>query len=223
MSWQRFRIVRQIHARPRLMTATAVALAVAFLIPTAVASHGVTRWLLAWNTGALLYVLLAAVMMIRSSSHQMRRRAQLQDDGKVAILVLTALAAVSSLIAIAAELTVVKDMHGYLKTAHVALAGITVLSSWAFIQVMFALHYAHEYYAAVCHGRPPVLSFPGEEDPDYGEFFYFAAVIGTSGQTADVSFVSKPLRRIGSLHCILAYLFNTTVLALLINIGAGIL
>jgi uncharacterized membrane protein len=68
-----------------------------------------------------------------------------------------------------------------------------------------------------------VLSFPGGEDPDYGEFFYFAAVIGTSGQTADVSFVSKPLRRIGSLHCILAYLFNTTVLALLINIGAGIL
>jgi hypothetical protein len=54
-----------------------------------------------------------------------------------------------------AELTVVKDMHGYLKTAHIALAGITVLSSWAFIQVMFALHYAHEYYAAVCHGRPP--------------------------------------------------------------------
>jgi uncharacterized membrane protein len=223
MSWQRFRIVRQIHARPRLTTATAVALAVAFLIPTAVASHGVTRWLLAWNTGTLLYVLLAAVMMIRSSSHQMRRRAQLQDDGRIAILVLTTLAAVSSLVAIAAELTVVKDMHGYLKTAHIALAGITVLSSWAFIQVMFALHYAHEYYAAVCHGRSPVLSFPGAEDPDYGEFFYFAAVIGTSGQTADVSFVSKPLRRIGSLHCILAYLFNTTVLALLINIGAGIL
>jgi len=223
MSWQRYRILRQIHARPRLMTATAVALVVAFLIPTTVAGHGVTRWLLAWNAGTLLYVLLAAVMMIRSSSHQMRRRAQLQDDGKIAILVLTTLAAVSSLVAIAAELTVVKDMHGFLKTAHIALAGITVLSSWAFIQVMFALHYAHEYYAAVCHGRPPVLSFPGGEDPDYGEFFYFAAVIGTSGQTADVSFVSKPLRRIGSLHCILAYLFNTTVLALLINIGAGIL
>jgi uncharacterized membrane protein len=78
MSWQRFRIVRQIHARPRLMTATAVELVVAFLIPTTVAGHGVSRWLLAWNAGTLLYVLLAAVMMIRSSSHQMRRRAQLQ-------------------------------------------------------------------------------------------------------------------------------------------------
>ncbi len=223
MSWQRYRLLRQIHARPRLTTATAVALAVGFLVPTSIASHGVTRFLLAWNVGTVLYVLLAAAMMIRSTSHQMRRRAQLQDDGKMAILVLATLAAVASLIAIAAELTVVKDMHGYLKTAHVALAGFTVLSSWAFIQVMFALHYAHEYYSAVCHGRPAVLSFPGCEDPDYGEFFYFSAVIGTSGQTADVSFVAKPLRRIGSLHCILAYLFNTTVLALLINIGAGIL
>lgn len=62
----------------------------------------------------------------------------------------------------------------------------------------------------------------GLDQPDYGDFFYFAAVIGTSGQTADVSFISKPMRRIGSVHCILAYLFNTTVLALLINIGASL-
>jgi uncharacterized membrane protein len=136
------------------MTATALALAVGFLVPNSIASHGVTRFLLAWNVGAILYVLLAAAMMIRSTSHQMRRRAQLQDDGKIVILVLATLSAVASLVAIAAELTVVKDMHGYLKTAHIALAGVTVLSSWAFIQVMFSLHYAHEYYAAVCHGRP---------------------------------------------------------------------
>lgn len=223
MSWQRYRILRQIHARPRLVIATVVAIAVGILLPRQIAAHPVSRWLLAWNAATVLYVVLAAVMMTRSTSHQMRRRAQLQDDGQIAILALTALAAIASLAAIAGQLAVVKDMHGYLKGAHIALAGITVVSSWAFIQVMFALHYAHQYYAAVCHGRPAVLSFPGGEDPDYGEFFYFSAVIGTSGQTADVSFVSKPLRRIGSLHCILAYLFNTTVLALLINIGAGIL
>jgi uncharacterized membrane protein len=87
---------------------------------------------------------------------------------------------------------------------------------------MFAIHYAHDYYAAACHGRAAGLRFPEEEAPDYGDFFYFSAVIGTSGQTADVSFVTKPLRRIGTAHCILAYLFNTTVLALLINIGASL-
>jgi uncharacterized membrane protein len=222
MNWQRNRFFRQVRARPRLFIATAFGLAVGFMLPHAWIHHPTARWLVAWNAGIGLYVLLAAIMMIRSSSHQMRRRAQLQDDGQIAILTLVVVAAVASLVAIAGELAVVKDLHGLLKSAHVALAGITVLSSWAFIQVMFALHYAHQYYAAACHGRPAGLQFPdGDDAPDYGDFFYFAAIIGTSGQTADVSFVSKPMRRIGSLHCILSYLFNTTVLALLINIGAS--
>ena len=172
--------------------------------------------------GAWLYVVLAAVMMIRSSREHMRHRAQLQDDGQYAILGLTVIAAIASLAAIAGELAVVKDLHGWQRGAHIALAGITVLSSWSFIQIMFTLHYAHDNYMEACHGRKPGLDFPQDPDPDYGDFFYFAVVIGTSGQTADVSFVSKPMRRIGSLHCILAYLFNTTVLALLINIGASL-
>jgi uncharacterized membrane protein len=219
--WHRTRFFRLVHARPRLFIAVIIGLAVGLLLPNSVARQPVTRWLLAWNAGAGLYVLLAAVMMIRSSSHHMRHRAQLQDDGQRTILALVVVATIASLAAIGGELAVVKDMHGFNKGAHIALAGVTVLTSWAFIQIMFALHYAHDFYAAACHGRVPGLQFPEEEHPDYGDFFYFASVIGTSGQTADVSFVTKPLRRIGTLHCILSYLFNTTVLALLINIGAS--
>ena len=133
--------------------------------------------------------------MRRSSQHHMRHRAQLQDDGQLVILALVAVATIASLAAIGGELVVVKDMHGLIKSAHIALAGGTVLTSWAFIQVMFTLHYARDYYAAACHGKPAGLEFPKDESPDYGDFFYFAAVIGTSGQTADVSFVSKPGER----------------------------
>ena len=222
MNWQRNRIFRQVRARPRLYISTGIAILVGVFLPVDVASHSVTRWLIAWNAGTCLYVALAAIMMARSSQHRMRHRAQLQDEGQLVILLLVVVSAIASLAAIAGELAVVKDMHGSLKIAHIALSGITVLSSWAFIQVMFALHYAHDYYAEACHGRPVGLAFPNDDQPDYGDFFHFAAIIGTSGQTADVSFVSKPMRRIGSVHCILAYLFNTTVLALLINIGASL-
>ena len=222
MNWQRTKFARQVRARPRIFIATAIATLVGFLLPIDLARQLVTRLLIAWNVGTVLYVVLAAVMMIRSSHHHMRHRAQLQDDGQLMILVLVVISSVLSLVAIAAELAVVKDMHGLLKIAHISLAGCTVLSSWAFIQVMFALHYAHDYYAASCKGLPVGLQFPEDNAPNYGDFFYFAAVIGTSGQTADVSFVSKPMRRIGTVHCILAYLFNTTVLALLINIGASL-
>lgn len=218
----RNRFLRHMHARPRLFIATLVALLVGVFLPVGAATHLVTRVLVAWNTGAVLYVVLAATMMLRSSTQSMRHRAQIQDDGQLAILILACLATVASLAAMAFELVVAKGMHGWLKGAHIALAGATVLTSWAFIQIMFALHYAHTYYGAVCHGRPAGLHFPEEEHPDYGDFFYFSAIIGTSGQTADVAFTSKPTRRIGSLHCILAYLFNTTVLAMLINIAASL-
>ncbi|MGA8708161.1 MAG: DUF1345 domain-containing protein [Steroidobacteraceae bacterium] len=218
----RNRLLRALHARPRLVIATAVAVMVGLLLPKSTAAHLVTRALIAWNTGTVLYVALAAIMMARSDPQRMRYRAQLQDDGRVTLLVLTTLTAMASLVAMAGELVVSKDIHGFLKGAHIALAGVTVLSSWAFIQMMFALHYAHDYYAAACHDRPPGLRFPDDPEPDYGDFFYFSAIIGTSGQTADVSFASKPMRRVGTLHCILAYLFNTTVLAMLINIAASL-
>jgi uncharacterized membrane protein len=217
------RVLRTLQARPRLLIAIAWAVAVGMLLPSTLGVHPVTRLLIAWNAGTVLYVALAATMMLRSSSQKMRYRAQLQDDGQLAILMLACLAAIASLAAIAVELALSKDSHGFLKVAHIALAGCTVLSSWAFIQMMFALHYAHDYYAATCRGRTPGLRFPDDDNPDYGDFFYFSAIIGTSGQTADVAFSSKPMRRIGSLHCILAYLFNTTVLALLINMAASLL
>jgi uncharacterized membrane protein len=218
----RNRFFRHLSSRPRLFIAAIIAALVWIFLPVSAATHMVTRALIAWNTGAMLYVVLAAAMMLRSSTQSMRHRAQIQDDGQLAILILCCTAAVASLAAMAFELAVAKDMHGFLKGAHVALAGVTVLTSWAFIQIMFALHYAHAYYAAACHGRPVGLRFPEDDHPDYGDFFYFSAIIGTSGQTADVPFVSKPMRRIGSLHCILAYLFNTTVLAMLINIAASL-
>lgn len=222
MNWRKSLLPLMVRARPRLFIAVAMAIAVGTLLPAGLTEHTVTRWLIAWNTGTCLYIVLAAQMMSRSSVHQMRRRAQVQDDGEMAILVLVALSAIASLAAIGGELAVVRDVHGWIRRAHIILTGITVVSSWGFIQIMFALHYAHEYYAAVCRGLPAGLHFPEEAHPDYGDFFYFSSIVGTSGQTADVSFTSKPLRRIGTLHCILAYLFNTIVLALLINIGASL-
>jgi uncharacterized membrane protein len=106
---------------------------------------------------------------------------------------------------------------------HIALAGLTVLTSWVFTQFMFATHYAHEYYSAQARGFEPGLQFPGTEAPNYLDFVYFACVIGTSGQTADVSISSQIMRRISLIHCILAFFFNTTLIALTINIAASLI
>ena len=215
-------LARQIRARPRLFIAGLSGILTGVVLPHSWASQQVTRLIIGWDTGTFLYLILGSVMMARATRDQIRHRARLQDEGQLLILSLVTLAAIASLGAIVAELAVVKDMKGLLKYAHIGLATFTIISSWAFTHMMFALHYAHDYFVNCINGKPPGLAFPEEDAPDYGDFLYFAFVIGTSGQTADVSFTSKPMRRIGLLHCVLAFLFNTTVLALTINIAASL-
>ena len=161
-------------------------------------------------------------MMFWSTHERIRKRALQQDEGRIVILSLVISAAVMSLGAIVAELSVVKEIHGVLRIEHIALAALTIVFSWMFTQVMFALHYAHDYYTAEIRGNLGGLDFPGGHAPDYGDFLYFACVIGTSGQTADVSFTSRSMRRTGLVHCVLAFFFNTTLLALTINIASGL-
>ena len=222
MRWQNSRLARLVWARPRLFIAIAIAVAVGQFLPLSVASDTITRWLVAWNSGTASYLVFAVAMMKRSTSRTMRERALQQDESQGIILGLIVISAIASLAAIAVELSVARALSNWHKNAHMALAGLTVLLTWAFIQIMFALHYAHEYFGKRATGKPGLL-FPGDEEPDYFDFLYFSASIGTSGQTADVSFTSKHMRHIGTLHCVLAYLFNTVVLALLINIGAGLI
>ena len=198
-------LLRLVLARPRLFICILVGLAATFLIPESVAQQTVTRSIIGWNVGACLYLVLAARMMFWSSHESMRMRALAHDEGRIAVLVLVVAAAVMCIGAIVAELGVVKDLKGSLRYSHIALAALTIASSWAFTQVMFAQHYAHDYYAAQIKGNHGGLDFPGGEPPDYGDFVYFASVIGTSEQTADVSFTSRKMRRIGTVRCGLAF------------------
>ena len=216
------KLMRVIMARPRLFICALLGSATAFMLPVSLALHDITRLIIGWNVGAGLYLVLEAHMMFWSTHARMRTRALQQDEGRLIVLALVVSAALVTLGAIVAELAVAKDLHGTLRVTHIGLAALTLLSSWAFTQTMFALHYAHDYYAAEMRGNPGGLDFPGGHAPDYGDFLYFSCVIGTSGQTADVSFTCRTMRRTGLVHCVLAFIFNATLLGLTINIASGL-
>lgn len=216
-------LVRLLLSRPHLLISIAVGIATVLWLPNAFAQQAVTRAIIGWNVGACLYIVLAMKMMFWSTHERMRARALQHDEGSAVVLLLVVTAALMCVGAIVAELAVVKDLHGVLRTAHIALAAFTIVSSWAFTLVMFALHYAHDYYATEVREGHGGLDFPGGHPPDYGDFLYFACVIGTSSQTADVSFTSRRMRRTGTVHCVLTFFFNTTLLALTINIASGLL
>ena len=221
-SWLVRTLWHQLRARPLMVSAALVGVGTAWLALALSHMHAVTAGIIGWNAGALLYIAMVSAMMARSTPEAMRDRALRLDAGQLVVLGMVVVAAVFSLAAILAELVVAKDLSGTARYTHIALAVLTILSAWAFTHLMFALHYAHDYHLAQLRGREGGLSFPGDEPPDYGDFLYLAFIIGTSGQTADVSFSSRHMRRIGLVHSVLSFLFNTSLLALTINIAASL-
>lgn len=213
---------RQLQARPLLVVSAVVGLAVAWAAPLWLDIHRIAGWILGWDAGAGLYILMAARMMARSTPQALRQRAEQLDEGQLVILAMVVLAAVASLSAIVAELAMAKTLSGPSRYAHITLAVVTILMSWVFTHLMFALHYAHDFHIAQGKGHDGGLMFPGEAQPGYGDFVYLSFIIGTSAQTADVSFTSRHMRRIGLVHSVLSFIFNTTVLALMINIAASL-
>jgi uncharacterized membrane protein len=112
-------------------------------------------------------------------------------------------------------------------TGHVAMAITTVVTSWGLIHTMFALRYAHIFYLrnderTDARGGSG-LKFPGESEPDYLDFAYFSFVLGMTCQVSDVQITSRRIRRLALVHGALAFVFNTAILALSINLVSGLL
>ena len=214
---------RHLRVRPRLWSSVAAGIVTGLLLPSQWVEYPLTRSLVGWNVGAILYLVMTFVLMARSSSETIRSHAQIQEEGQYTILALVSVAVVAMLIAIAVQLAYAKDTYGSEKAAHVGLAFLTVLTAWLFTQTQFALHYAHEFHRLRGATISPAFEFPGTDEPDYFDFLYVACIIGTSGQTADVSFSARRTRRVGLMHCVLAFFFNTTLLALAINVAAGLI
>ena len=216
------KLFRPLRARPRLIFSIFVGTALALLWPHAM--QPLSRALLGWNVGVWLYLLLAMRMMLTADRAHLQRHAIARVDGMGAVLLLAIIGALASLGAIAMEQAQVKHGVDVLQGwPHLLLALSTVAATWFFLPVEFAFAYASLYHRGHhCHG----LDFPGDEiengGPDYLDFLYFSVTLAACSQTSDVQVNSRPMRRLVLLHTVLAFAFNTGVLALTINILAGL-
>jgi uncharacterized membrane protein len=206
--------VRLVYARPRTFISIVLGIVAFFVLPSSL--RLVTRLLIGWDIFVAMYVVLVYAMMVRSTLATIRRMAILQDDGRFLIPLLTVLGAFASLAAIVFELG-----NGSHNPTNLIFATSTVALSWAAVHTAFALHYAHEYYRG---GKPGGLQFPSghqDESPDYWDFAYFSFVIGMTAQVSDVGITDKSIRRTVTVHGIVSFVFNTALLALMVNIAAS--
>lgn len=214
------RPVRIIMCRPRLFTSLAIGF-LTFLFLSFTRTGVVTAALLAWNVCVVLYLTLAFRLALRSEDEDIRRRAQREDDGKIAVLILTAVAAFASLGAIFALLGTPGGATR--QPGQLLIATLTIVLSWAFTHTTFGLHYAHEYYDEKS-SKDGGLEFPGNaSNPDYWDFLYFSFVIGMCAQVSDITVSSRAIRRTVFAHSVIAFVFNAALLALTVNIAASAL
>ena len=211
--------------RPRLVAAIAAGAVVGVLTPASWSPY--TRALVGWNAGTWLFLALDALMM-RSADHaDLRRVVAANIEGARTVLATVVGAAFASLAAIVFQLAAAKSAgHGH-AMPHVALALATIAGSWLLVALLFTLNYAGLYYQdAAPDGPGSGLLFPADgavlARPDYADFLYFSLTIAVASQTSDVAVTTRPMRRLVLAQSVLAFVFNTTILALTINIAAGL-
>jgi uncharacterized membrane protein len=207
--------IRHIRHRPRFSFSAAVfvILGSAFFVWGVPPARSV---LLAFNIAATLFLAATAYMFAHSGMEKMRSRARTQDEGQWGFLGSGVVVSVVVLVALVTELHVAKDAG----LVGILLAAASLLLSWTFMNTMFALHYAHVYYND-SDKKEKGLDFPGEQNPDYWDFAYFAFVLGMTFQVSDVQINLQSVRRIALAHSIIAFFFNVIIIALTVNVVAG--
>jgi len=171
----------------------------------------------------LTYVVMIVLRLPKLSAAHLRAKAD-ESDTPSYIIILVALATVVVSIATLVSLL---DGGGSVDRLHMALGIISVVLGWLCIHTMLAFHYAYEYYGTDASSPPDEkghrrhvggLDFPGSDAPDALSFVYFSFVVAMTAQVSDVTVTSNPMRRLVLLHGILAFFFNTVILAVAVNV-----
>lgn len=211
--------IRIVRGRPRLFASFCAGILAAPLLPWPLPSA--TRAVLCWDISVAVFLILTAEHFSRADHASIADDAARQEEGEWTLFTLVLLGAAMSFIAIVefSGLSQNKEHHALF----LLLVTLTLSSSWLMTNVTFAYRYAHEFYARSADGKlAGGLEFPGEPNPDYLDFLYFAFVLGMTFQVSDVQITSRTLRRVATVHGLIGFLFNTVIIALTVNIAAGI-
>ena len=172
----------------------------------------------AWDAAALTYVLWVWLTLWRADSETTRRWAGREDDTRRGAELILLFASVASLVGVGFGLLKAAHTEGAAVAGITAAAVLTVIVSWAAVHTVFTLRYAHLYMA---HGGG--VNFNTADDPDYRDFAYLAFTIGMTYQVSDTNLQRKEIRRTALRHALLSYVFGTVIVAMTINVVAGLL
>lgn len=185
------------------------------------ASSAVTAWqvsaLAAWCGGSGLFVGLAWATILPADNERTRTIAMREDETRVTADLVVLAAGVASLIGVGLILVKAAATRGLALAGMTSLGVVSVVLAWGVVHTVFTFRYADLYYS-----NGGGIDFNGEEDPDYRDFAYLALTIGMTYQVSDTDLTTKAIRRTALKHALLSYLFGTAIIAVMINVVAGL-
>jgi uncharacterized membrane protein len=208
-----------VHGHPRFWIAVAIGIASFFFLTPALSL--VSRLLLSWDIGVVLFLVMIYMWMKGQTSEAMCTHYAEEDPSGPVILVAVTVAALVSLLAVVEPLATLRHAGHGQQVWRFGIAAVTLIASWLLVPTMFTMHYADMFYSAPAKDRP--LLFPKTEMPAFWDFTYFSFTIAAACQTADVSTTEVSVRRVVVLHSIISFVFNLAILGFAINITAGLI
>ena len=180
---------------------------------------------LGWAQGGMASFDLAAIIffviispLLNDRADEMRQSAMKNDANRAGLLVITAIVMGAILAAVSTELMQKQRPH----TAEILLIVGTLSLAWLFSNVIFALHYAHLFYASAADRTDRRgIEFPLTPEPDYWDFLYFSTCLGMTFQVSDMNITASGVRRVVMFHCLAAFVFNLGIIAFSINVLGG--
>ena len=204
----------------KLWVATLVGIVLIFASPAR--WDWILRVLVGWNGAVFVLVPLTYIWMRKLDARALRAKYQEEDPTAPMILLVTVIGALLSMLGILALLSTARHVPPGERAAHSLLACMTIVSSWSLVHTMFTIRYADMFYS-VLGDDPAPLSFPETAEPLFWDFVYFAFTIGVACQTADVSTRRTDMRKMVTIHSVIAFVFNLAILGFAINVFAGLL
>jgi len=176
--------------------------------------------LVAWNAAGVVLLALSWLVIGRSSPEATQERAGAEDPGRTLVYVLVLVAATVSFFAAIVLSRDAKALPTEEARRLSLLCLLTVTVSWALLHTAFTLRYGRLYYREDAEGVGGV-DFPDRGKPSYFDFAYFSFTIGMCFQTSDVCVSSAQIRRAVLMHAVIAFAYNTAILAFVLNLVLG--
>jgi len=221
-----FVFVERLSRGTRLLLSVAFGLAV-FLLVKAPGETGIA-FLYGWICFAATSLFLSWITILLRHPKQTAKIAKEQDENLWTVFLLVVSASFISLFAVLLLLRSQPTASKAGLSLHIVLSLVSIVLSWFLIHSLFTIRYAHLYYDRPQSQQEQTehaggLQFPGDEPPDFLDFAYFAFILAMTFQTADVNITRRRIRRLALIHGLLSFVYNTTIIALIINIVSGLI